>query len=69
MPVASPRSRGSPRRRVTGEYDYQLRLSCTGTEEFELVLDKFKRELGVREVRNRLVLHAIPMAEAWILDV
>lgn len=55
--------------RVTGEYDYQLRTSCTGTDEFERILDVLKREHGVREVRSRLMLHAIPMAGARILDV
>jgi DNA-binding Lrp family transcriptional regulator len=55
--------------RVTGEYDYQLRLSCTDTTEFERIVDVLKRDHGVREVRSRLVLHAIPMPGARILDV
>lgn len=55
--------------RVTGEYDYQIRLACTGTDEFERVLATLKREHGVREVRSRLVLHDIPMPGARILDV
>lgn len=55
--------------RVTGEYDYQLRLSCTGTDEFEQILDALKRDHSVREVRSRLVLHAIPMPSARILDL
>jgi Lrp/AsnC family transcriptional regulator, leucine-responsive regulatory protein len=54
--------------RVTGEYDYQLHLSCTGTGEFENIVDALKRDHSVREVRSRLVLHAIPMNGARILD-
>ncbi|MGH3759983.1 Lrp/AsnC family transcriptional regulator [Actinophytocola sp.] len=54
--------------RVTGEYDYQLRLACTGTTEFERVLDALKTEHGVREVRSRLLLHDIPMPGDRILD-
>lgn len=55
--------------RVTGEYDYQLRLACTGTDEFEQVLDALKSAHGVREVRSKMVLHSIPMPGARILDV
>lgn len=55
--------------RMTGEYDYQVRLACTGTEEFERILGLLKREHGVREVRTRLLLHDIPMPSARILDL
>lgn len=54
--------------RVTGEYDYQLRLACTGTAEFERILDALKTEHGVREVRSRLLLHDIPMPGARLVD-
>jgi Lrp/AsnC family transcriptional regulator, leucine-responsive regulatory protein len=54
--------------RVTGEYDYQLRVACTGTAEFERVLHQLKTEHGVREVRSRLLLHDIPLPGARILD-
>jgi Lrp/AsnC family transcriptional regulator, leucine-responsive regulatory protein len=54
--------------RVTGEYDYQLRLACTGTAEFERILDALKTEHGVREVRSRLLLHDIPMPSARLVD-
>ncbi|WP_042377223.1 Lrp/AsnC family transcriptional regulator [Streptacidiphilus melanogenes] len=47
--------------RVTGEYDYQLHLACTDTREFETVIDRLKAELGVRELRSRLVLHEVPL--------
>jgi Lrp/AsnC family transcriptional regulator, leucine-responsive regulatory protein len=54
--------------RMTGEYDYQIRLACTGTDEFEQILSTLKGEHGVREVRTRLLLHDIPMPAARILD-
>jgi Lrp/AsnC family leucine-responsive transcriptional regulator len=54
--------------RVTGEYDYQLRLACTGTVEFERILDALKTEHGVREVRSRLLLHDIPLPSARLVD-
>ncbi|MEU4671954.1 Lrp/AsnC ligand binding domain-containing protein [Amycolatopsis sp. NPDC023774] len=40
---------------MTGEYDYQLRLACLDPAEFETVVDRLKREHGVRELRSRLV--------------
>ena len=55
--------------RMTGEYDYQIRLACTGTDEFERILGMLKGSHGVREVRSRLVLHDIPMPAARILDL
>lgn len=55
--------------RMTGEYDYQIRLACTGTDEFEHILAILKGEHGVREVRTRLLLHDIPMPAARILDL
>jgi Lrp/AsnC family leucine-responsive transcriptional regulator len=48
--------------RVTGEYDYQLRLACVDTREFEAVIDRLKAELGVRELRSRLVLHEVSLS-------
>lgn len=53
--------------RMTGDYDYQIRLACTGTEEFEHILATLKRDHGVREVRTRLLLHEIPLSTARIL--
>jgi Lrp/AsnC family leucine-responsive transcriptional regulator len=55
--------------RVTGEYDYQIRLACTDTTEFEGILAELKQTHGVREVRSRLMLHDIPMPGARILDM
>ncbi|WP_020669486.1 Lrp/AsnC family transcriptional regulator [Amycolatopsis nigrescens] len=54
--------------RTTGEYDYQIRLACTDTGEFERILAALKGELGVREVRSRLLLHDIPLRSARILE-
>ena len=36
--------------RLTGEYDYQLRVACADAAEFETVIDRLKREHGVREL-------------------
>jgi Lrp/AsnC family leucine-responsive transcriptional regulator len=53
--------------RVTGEYDYQLRIVCADAREFETVVDRLKAELGVRELRSRLMLHEVPLAPGRIL--
>src|SRR5258706_6035994 len=47
--------------RLTGEYDYQLRVVCTDAQEFETVIDLLKRDHGVRELRSRLLLHEVPL--------
>lgn len=47
--------------RLTGEYDYQLRIACADAREFEGVVDRVKAELGVREIRSRLLLHEVPL--------
>jgi Lrp/AsnC family leucine-responsive transcriptional regulator len=47
--------------RLTGDYDYLLQVACADPDEFEQVLDRLKREYGVREVRSRLVLHEVPI--------
>ncbi|GAA1941643.1 Lrp/AsnC family transcriptional regulator [Kitasatospora viridis] len=47
--------------RVTGDYDFQLRLACTDSREFETVVDRLKAELGVRQVHSRLVLHEVSL--------
>lgn len=48
--------------RLTGEYDYQLRIACVDSREFEHVIDLLKAELGVREARSRLLLHEVPLS-------
>ncbi|MGW4485577.1 Lrp/AsnC family transcriptional regulator [Amycolatopsis sp. NPDC004368] len=55
--------------RMTGEYDYQLRLACLDPAEFETVVDRLKREHGVRELRSRLVLHDIAVTVTNLLDL
>src|ERR1700754_1117640 len=55
--------------RMTGEYDYQIRLACPRTDEIGGILSVLKGEPGVREVRPRLLLHDIPMPAARILDL
>lgn len=43
---------------TTGEYDYQLRLACSGTLDLERVVDGL-RQLGTREVHSRIILGQI----------
>lgn len=40
---------------TTGEYDYQLRLATSGTDDLQSVVDTLRR-IGVREVHSRIVL-------------
>jgi Lrp/AsnC family leucine-responsive transcriptional regulator len=54
---------------VTGEYDYQLRMACSDTAEFEELIERLKREHGVRELRSRLVLRQIPLDPAGVLEI
>ena len=54
--------------RMTGEYDYQLQMACTDAREFEHVVDRLKAELGVREVRSRLMLHEVPLGPERLLE-
>lgn len=46
---------------VTGEYDYQLRILCTGTDELEAVVETLKRDHGVRALRSRIVLREVEL--------
>lgn len=55
--------------RLTGEYDYQLRIACADPAEFEAVVDRLKRDHGVRELRSRLLLHEVELGPARLLEV
>ena len=55
--------------RLTGDYDYLLQVACADPEEFEQVIDRLKRDHGVREVRSRLVLHEVPIDLEKLVDV
>lgn len=55
--------------RMTGEYDYQLRLACVDPAEYETVVDQLKRQHGVREIRSRLVLHDMDVDAGNLLDL
>ena len=55
--------------RVTGEYDYQLRVVCVDAHEFETVIDRLKADLGVREARSRLMLHEVPLGPERLLEL
>ncbi|WP_151772366.1 Lrp/AsnC family transcriptional regulator [Streptomyces abyssomicinicus] len=47
--------------RLTGEYDYQLRMACCDSREFETVIDHLKADLGVQRLHSRLMLHEVPL--------
>jgi Lrp/AsnC family leucine-responsive transcriptional regulator len=45
---------------VTGHFDYQLRVFCSGTAELDAVLGSLKSSGMVVETATRLLLHRIP---------
>lgn len=51
---------------TTGEYDYELRLACTGTKDLEDVVDRL-RAMGVREIHSRIVLGELRFDPARLL--
>jgi Lrp/AsnC family leucine-responsive transcriptional regulator len=55
--------------RLTGEYDYQLRIACADPTDFESVVDGLKRDHGVRELRSRLLLHEVELGPDRLLAV
>lgn len=55
--------------RLTGEYDFLLRLVCVDAAEFESVVDTLKRDHGVRELRSRMVLHELELDPGRLLDL
>jgi len=55
--------------RLTGEYDFQLRVACVNPAEFEAVVDILKRDHGVRECRSRLVLHDLILDPSRLLEL
>ncbi len=54
--------------RLTGDYDYLLHVACADSDEFEQVVDRLKRDHGVRETRSRLVLHEVPIDLERLID-
>ena len=54
--------------RLTGEYDYQLRVVCVDAAEFEAIIDRLKRDHGVRELRSRLLLHEVQLGIERLLN-
>ena len=55
--------------RLTGEYDFLIRLACVDAAEFESVVDTLKREHGVRELRSWLVLHELDLDPGRLLEL
>jgi Lrp/AsnC family transcriptional regulator, leucine-responsive regulatory protein len=52
---------------VTGEYDYELRVIAAHAAEIESIIDRLKRDHGVRELRSRLLLGEVPLGPAGLL--
>jgi Lrp/AsnC family transcriptional regulator, leucine-responsive regulatory protein len=52
---------------LTGEYDYELRVACADTDEFETVMDLLKRSHGVRRLRSRLLLREVSLGPAGLV--
>ena len=44
---------------VTGQYDYLLRVFCSGTAELDEILTQLKERAGVVDSQTRLLLHRI----------
>jgi Lrp/AsnC family leucine-responsive transcriptional regulator len=55
--------------RMTGEYDYQIRMACVDPAEFETVVNQLRQDHGVREIRSRLVLRDIAINTSDLLDL
>lgn len=43
--------------RLTGDYDYEVRIACRDAAEFEEIVDRLRQEHGVVAIRSRMVLH------------
>ena len=52
---------------LTGEYDYELRVVCADTDEFETVMDRLKRDHGVRRLRSRLLLREVQLGPVGLV--
>lgn len=48
--------------RLTGDYDYELRIACRDAAEFESIVDLLRREHGVVAIRSRMVLHDLDVS-------
>ena len=44
---------------VTGEYDYQLRMACTDTAEFEVLIERLKREPIAKDQIEATIMAAL----------
>ncbi|MFZ0665716.1 MAG: Lrp/AsnC family transcriptional regulator [Acidimicrobiales bacterium] len=52
---------------TTGEYDYLIRVACSGTADLEDVVDRL-RAIGVREIHSRIVLSEIDLGPSRLLE-
>lgn len=53
---------------VTGDYDYVVRVRCTGSRHLDDLLHVLKNEGGVADTRTRLLLHRIDGLGEGIFD-
>lgn len=54
--------------RLTGDYDYELRIACRDAAEFESIVDRLRRDHGVVAIRSRMVLHDLEVNPAGLPD-
>ena len=52
--------------RLTGDYDYELRLACRDATEFESIVDRLRQDHGVIAIRSRMVLHDLQVDQGGL---
>lgn len=52
--------------RLTGDYDYEVRIACRDAAEFEEIVDRLRRNHGVVAIRSRMVLHDLEVDRAGL---
>lgn len=53
---------------LTGQWDYQLRVVCADTAEFETVIEVLRQEHGVRRLESHLVLREVHLGLSRLLN-
>lgn len=54
--------------RLTGDYDYELRLACRDAAEFEAIVDLLRANHGVVAIRSRMVLHDLEVDPGGVAE-
>lgn len=55
--------------RLTGDYDYELRIACRDAAEFEAIVDRLRQEHGVVAIRSRMVLHDLEINPSGLASI